>query len=70
MITMTVRRVNVPQPKFVPASDPPPAGSEWPAKGWLEDDDPFFEIVANVVARRARHRARALARTRRTRRVR
>lgn len=35
----------------------PPAGIQ----GWLEDDDPFFDIVDEIVARRATRLPRALA---------
>lgn len=65
-----ITRRGRPMAKLVPASDVPQRGSEWQAKGWLDDDDPFFDIVADVVAQRARHRPRALARARRTRRAR
>lgn len=64
-----ITRRGKPMAKLVPAADASSRDSEWPAKGWLEDDDPFFEIVADVIAQRSRHRPRALpsARTRRAR---
>jgi antitoxin (DNA-binding transcriptional repressor) of toxin-antitoxin stability system len=67
-----ITRRGKPMARLVPAADASSGDAEWPAKGWLEDDDPFFEIVADVVARRSRHRPRALApaRTRRARRAR
>ncbi|HEY7698574.1 MAG TPA: type II toxin-antitoxin system prevent-host-death family antitoxin [Vicinamibacteria bacterium] len=33
-------------------------------RGWLDDDDPFFEIVDEIVAARARHKPRVLGRSR------
>src|SRR3989304_1652134 len=33
-------------------------------RGFLDNDDPFFEIIEEVVAARARHRPRVLARSR------
>ena len=40
-----------------------PPGRSTPIQGWLDDDDPFFSIMQDVVASRRRHRPRA-ARTR------
>lgn len=65
-----ITRRGKPMAKLVPVADAPPRHFEWPSKGWLDDDDPFFEIVADVVAQRARHRPRALAPARRARRAR
>ena len=31
------------------------------SRGWLEEDDPFFDIVEDVVEKRRRHEPRALA---------
>jgi prevent-host-death family protein len=39
-----------------------PLGS-W-KRGFLDNDDPFFEIIEEVVAARARHKPRVLARSR------
>jgi prevent-host-death family protein len=64
-----ITRRGRPMAKLVPAGDASSRVSDWRAKGWLEDDDPFFEIVADVVAQRSRHRPRVLARAR-TRRAR
>jgi prevent-host-death family protein len=36
-------------------------------KGWLDDDDPFFAVVDEIVAARARHPARVASRRRRER---
>ena len=68
--SVLITRRGKPMAKLVPAVDASSRDSGWPAKGWLEDDDPFFEIVADVVAQRSRHRPRAFAsaRTRRARR--
>ena len=67
-----ITRRGKPMAKLVPAADASSRDPHWPSKGWLEDDDPFFGIVADVVAQRARHQPRALAAagTRRARRAR
>lgn len=33
------------------------------AKGWLEDDDPFFDAISEIVADRAKHVPRILKNT-------
>jgi antitoxin (DNA-binding transcriptional repressor) of toxin-antitoxin stability system len=33
------------------------------AKGWLEDDDPFFNIIDRIIQERARHAPRILKET-------
>jgi prevent-host-death family protein len=55
---ITIVRRGRPMARLVPArgEDAPPHLAD--AKGWLEDDDPFFDEIDRIVEARRRHRPR------------
>jgi prevent-host-death family protein len=57
--TVVITKRGRPVAKLVPADDleRPHLGK---VKGWLEEDDPFFDAVDKIVAGRANHRPRNL----------
>jgi prevent-host-death family protein len=63
--SVLITRRGRPMARLVPP-EPPEAGEGLAGvRGWLEDQDPFFDRVDRAVAARARHRPRAYARARR-----
>ena len=63
--SVLITRRGRPMARLVPAG-PPEAGEGLAGvRGWLADEDPFFDRVDEAVAARARHRPRAYARARR-----
>jgi prevent-host-death family protein len=63
--SILITRRGRPMARLVPP-EPREAGESLAAvRGWLEDQDPFFDRVDRAVAARAGHRPRAYARARR-----
>ena len=63
--SVLITRRGRPMARLVPP-EPAEAGEGLAGvRGWLEDQDPFFDHVDRAVAARARHRPRAYARARR-----
>lgn len=58
--TILITRRGKPMAKLVPVGD-----DETPhladVRGWLDDDDPFFDAIDSIVESRARHAPRILA---------
>jgi prevent-host-death family protein len=61
--TVLITRRGKPMAKLVPV-EREERKTRFADVGWLDDDDPFFEIVDEIVAARARHKPRVLRRTR------
>lgn len=62
--TVVITRRGRPMARLVPTGPRDAAEGLAGVRGWLDDDDPFFDRVDEAVAARARHRPRALARKR------
>jgi prevent-host-death family protein len=63
--SVLITRRGRPMARLVPP-EPPEAGESLAGvRGWLEDQDPFFDHIDRAVAARARHGPRAYARARR-----
>ena len=63
--SVLITRRGRPMARLVPP-EPPEAGESLAGvRGWLEDQDPFFDHVDRAVAARARHSPRAYTRARR-----
>ena len=63
--SVLITRRGRPMARLVPP-EPPEAGESLAGvRGWLENQDPFFDHIDRAVAARARHRPRAYARARR-----
>ena len=58
-VIVTITRHGRPVACIVPVSLAPARKHLAEARGWLADDDPFFETMREVTANRRRHRARA-----------
>ncbi|MGH9319705.1 MAG: type II toxin-antitoxin system Phd/YefM family antitoxin [Vicinamibacteria bacterium] len=65
--TILITRRGRPMAKLVPVEESSSPSEALTRRGWLEDDDPFFAIVDEIVSERKRHRPRVLAPTRRHR---
>lgn len=65
--TILITRRGRPMAKLVPVEEKDSETPDLAGRGWLEEDDPFFEIMDDIVERRPRHQPRALASRRRTR---
>ncbi len=50
-----------PMARLVPADEPGNHLSN--ARGWLEDDDPFFDAIDRIIQERAKHVPRVLGET-------
>jgi prevent-host-death family protein len=62
--TILITRRGKPMARLVPVED----GSDRPVvshRGWLEEDDPFFAIIDEIVSDRVSHTPRVLASRRR-----
>jgi prevent-host-death family protein len=68
--TIVITRRGRPMAKLVPPSAELDAEHVANVRGWLDDDDPYFRILDEVVAARRRHVPRALVRGGGVRRVR
>lgn len=55
--TVLITRRGRPMAKLVPV-DLEPIAPQWGSRGWLSSDDPFFEIVDDIVSSRSRHKPR------------
>jgi prevent-host-death family protein len=58
--TVVITRRGRPMAKLVPHGVTGEEGSLAAVRGWLADDDPFFERIDTIVGARARHRPRVL----------
>ena len=59
--TILITRRGRPMAKLVPVDAKESQTPDLASRGWLEEDDPFFDIVEDVVKKRRRHQPRALA---------
>ena len=59
--TILITRRGRPMAKLVPVDAKESEAPDLASRGWLEEDDPFFDIVEGVVEKRRRHEPRALA---------
>ena len=59
--TIVIARRGKPIAKIVPFSEALPAKRLVEVKGWLEDEDPFFSAIDEIVSSRSGHVPRALA---------
>jgi prevent-host-death family protein len=59
--TIVITRRGRPMAKLVPVDEEPSVAPDLASRGWLEEDDPFFEIVEDIVTKRKQHEPRALA---------
>lgn len=59
-----ILRRGQPMALLVPAGEGEAGSHLGDVQGWLDDDDPFFATIDEVVERRARHRPRTLAKRR------
>lgn len=66
--TVVITRRGKPMAKLVPPAFPEDAGHLGNVKGWLDEDDPYFTTLDEIVAARAHHVPRVLGRRRRRRR--
>ncbi len=60
--TVLITRRGRPMAKLVPPEAPPGAETLGSFSGWLEEDDPYFAIVDEIVANRGRHQPRVTGR--------
>ncbi len=58
--TILITRRGRPMAKLVPVDAESEKKGLAALRGWLADDDPFFEIMKGIEAERKRHRPRAL----------
>ena len=58
--TIVITRRGRPMAKLVPIEAESENKGLAALRGWLADDDPFFEIMSEIEAARKRHRPRAL----------
>ncbi len=58
--TVLITRRGKPMARLVPAETPEEEEYLDNVEGWLDDGDPFFAAVEEIVARRSRHVPRAL----------
>jgi prevent-host-death family protein len=63
--SVLITRRGRPMARLVPPETPEAGEGLAGVRGWLEDQDPFFDHVDRAVTARARHRPRAYARARR-----
>ena len=57
--SVLITRRGKPMAKLVPVEAPEEAHLD-KIEGWLDDDDPFFEVIDEIVANRSRHSPRVL----------
>lgn len=58
--SITITRRGRPMARLVPIDEQARGNELADVQGWLADDDPFFEIVDRIVAKRQRHLPRLL----------
>ena len=59
--TIVITRRGRPMAKLVPVDEKPPVAPDLASRGWLDENDPFFEIVEDIVTKRKQHTPRAAA---------
>ena len=57
--TIVITRRGRPMAKLVPVDEKPSVAPDLSSRGWLDEKDPFFEIVEDIVTRRKQHTPRA-----------
>ena len=57
---ITISKKGKPLAVLVPPSELPPEDNLGKTKGWLENDDPFFKIINQIVHDRKNHTPRIL----------
>ncbi|HEY0557550.1 MAG TPA: type II toxin-antitoxin system prevent-host-death family antitoxin [Thermoanaerobaculia bacterium] len=60
--TILIMRQGKPIAKLVPAVMEPPPENPLKVGGWLDDDDPFFTAIDEIVEARFQHQARSVRR--------
>ena len=63
--TILITRRGRPMAMLVPVGERLPDTGALTSRGWLEEDDPFFEIMDEIVSERERHKPRVLVSRRR-----
>lgn len=63
--TVLIVKRGRPMARLIPPAETPEQGLG-AVRGWLDDDDPFFEAVDSIVAARAKHVPRVWPRRRKT----
>ena len=58
--TIVITRRGRPMAKLVPIAEEPSEERSFADVGWLEDDDPFFRAIEEIVAARKTHPPRTL----------
>ena len=59
--TIVITRRGRPMAKLVPVDEKPSVAPDLASRGWLDENDPFFEIVEDIVTRRKQRTPRAAA---------
>ncbi|HUO85637.1 MAG TPA: type II toxin-antitoxin system prevent-host-death family antitoxin [Thermoanaerobaculia bacterium] len=59
--TILITRRGRPMARLVPPGEPPPGTGLASVDGWLDDDDPFLDAIAEIVSARRHHPPRARA---------
>jgi len=59
--TIVITRRGRPMAKLVPVDEKPSVAPDLASRGWLDENDPFFEIVEDIVTKRKQHTPRAAA---------
>jgi prevent-host-death family protein len=59
--TILITRRGRPMARLVPVNAEGDAGRPAGIRGWLDDDDPFFDIVDDIVAQRVAKRPRVMS---------
>ena len=57
--TIVITRRGRPMAKLVPVDEKPSVAPDLSSRGWLDENDPFFEIVEDIITRRKQHTPRA-----------
>lgn len=63
--TIVITRRGRPMAKLVPIEQRDSQEPDLASRGWLDEDDPFFEIVEDIVEERRRHVPRVISSARR-----
>jgi prevent-host-death family protein len=63
--TILITRHGKPMARLVPVDEGLADGTVLSRRGWLEEDDPFFTIIDEIVSDRVSHRPRVLSSRRR-----
>jgi prevent-host-death family protein len=65
--TILIMREGKPIAKLVPAALESSPGHPGQVRGWLDEDDPFFAAIDEIVESRFQHQPRSIRRARRVR---